>query len=531
MRSQPPRDFGPDLNRSKSDGDSSRRPLRIVADLSWLRPGGESGGIKPFALEYLRELAALESDRLVLIFLTWSCSHAEVRLLARAQDELVCVRHTEPAPPADLCSCREGELFIPTPPPDLLLRLKADLLYIPVGPPQFACPGIPTISTIADVLHREYPSTLTPENNAMRETIFAYLVSLCDRFQCISHYTAERLHQYFSVPLAQTFCSYIPIHQRLASFTKENQASILPVPYFFYPANSWKHKNHETLLVAYHHYCAQDRTGSTWDLVLTGFLDDRMSQVLAIAESLGIKERVHFLGHLPDRDFSRVWLHAGALIFPSLHEGFGIPLLEAMHFGVPILCSDAGSLGEVAGDAALFADARDPVAWAEAMYRIAHDETLRSDYISRGRRRLTEFSLAGEIAEFRDVLAALAAQRDLKHWHKGIHSDGWLGKMAIMCLPESDGAIRISLRLAAASTARRLLVRVGMTTVGDFDVPAQVATQFDLEVDLWHRSLVLEVPEAEKDELNDPRSHGVVVKAVLTTDTAGRTHILFEAKS
>ena len=97
------------------------RPLRLVIDLSWLRPGGEAGGVKPCIFEYLRELAALEGDRVVYIFLTWSCSHADVRALARPQDEMICVRHMEPEALIMPFAANPSERFLPAPPLDLLV--------------------------------------------------------------------------------------------------------------------------------------------------------------------------------------------------------------------------------------------------------------------------------------------------------------------------------------------------------------------------------------------------------------------------
>jgi len=501
----------------------------MVVDLSIMPPGGESGGVKPFVVEYLRQLAALEGDRLALIFLTGSASHAEVRLLARAQDELVCVRHTTHEPVDPVGNWRNGERLLSVPPLDLLLQLEADLFYSPLGLPQFACPGIPTISTIVDVLHRDYPSTLTPQLNTVREDLFRDLVKICDRFQCISQYSAGRLHEHFAVPLTQTFCSHIPIHHRLESTVAGMQPPLVSAPYFLYPANSWKHKNHETLLVAYHHYRAHNNTG-TWDLVLTGHDDERMREVLLMAENLGIRQHVHFFGHLPDREFTGVWRHAGALVFPSLHEGFGIPLVEAMHFGIPIVSSTAGSLPEVAGNAALFVDARDPVALASEMGRMSSNEKLRAELIVRGRKRLLEFSLADEIAEFQEAVFATASRRFLRLWTKGLHPDGWIEGLAVLGLPAVDGPLRINLRFGPNPVARRLRIYIGLTAYGGFDVRARTACEVELETDSAHRSLVLEIPDARNLSPDDHRSHGIILTAADVTDAAGQTHVLIGTK-
>jgi glycosyltransferase involved in cell wall biosynthesis len=130
-----------------------------------------------------------------------------------------------------------------------------------------------------------------------------------------------------------------------------------------------------------------------------------------IRDGLGLRDRVHFLGHLDDAAFAALWSRAGALVFPSLSEGFGIPLLEAMRFGVPILAAQTGSLPEVAGDAALLVDATDPRALAEALRRLAIREGLREDLVARGRARLNAFSLELEAGRLAHFLAAAARHR------------------------------------------------------------------------------------------------------------------------
>ena len=513
------------LRRLMSEGTTVARPLRMAVDLTQLSAGGASGGVKPFILEYLRELASLEGDRITFIFLTWSASHDELRSLARSQDELVCVRHDGATKPLDLSDWRSGELSLPAAPHDLLLQLEVDLFYSPLGLPQHACPGVPTISTIVDVLHRDYPATLPPHANAIREDLFRGLVKISDRFQCISNYTADRLHHHYGVPLDRTFCSYLPVHTRLETVSNNQPALPVAAPYFLYPANFWKHKNHETLLVAYHSYRAKNLAGA-WDLVLTGHEDERMRQVMEVATNLGLKGHVHFLRHLPDKEFSQVWRHAGALVFPSLHEGFGIPLLEAMHFGIPILSSTEGSLREVAGSAAIYADARNPMTWAAAMARIAHEEPLRSDLVARGHRRLAEYSLAKEVRKFRDVVLTTANLHSDRFWHKGLHIDGWIEQVAVFGLPPTDKPMRIRIGLRPTMVTRRLRVYSGSTPLGGFDVAPESLSKIEVEVDAGQRALILEVPDASNLNPDDHRVHGVIVASLSASSSSGEVYDL-----
>jgi glycosyltransferase involved in cell wall biosynthesis len=187
--------------------------------------------------------------------------------------------------------------------------------------------------------------------------------------------------------------------------------------FFFYPANFWPHKNHEILLVAYQIY--RHQAGSeAWDLVLTGSSDSRSDSIQQLAINLGIREHVIFKGHLPEKEFGRLFTKASALVFPSLYEGFGIPLVEAMRMGVPVLSSDIGSLREVVGDAALLVDPRKPLELAEAMRQVASSEELRTDLRTRGLKRAKAFSLEMEAGRLAAEFAKLASATKKRSWRE-----------------------------------------------------------------------------------------------------------------
>jgi glycosyltransferase involved in cell wall biosynthesis len=103
-------------------------------------------------------------------------------------------------------------------------------------------------------------------------------------------------------------------------------------------------------------------------------------------------DRIRVLTDVGDRALAALYAGAAAFVFPSLYEGFGFPPLEAMARGIPVLSSTGGSLPEVLGDAALFADPRDPDAWVDALPRILGDSARRADLIRRGKERAAAFA-------------------------------------------------------------------------------------------------------------------------------------------
>jgi glycosyltransferase involved in cell wall biosynthesis len=334
-------------------------------------------------------------DDLVFVFLTNSASHGQVRDLARPRDILICVLEDPAYPCAQLDNGHANEFKVIPPPVDLVRTIDADLLYCPFGATTFHTPGVPTIALIADLLHKDYPFTLTAAQIAEREAYIQTTIRVATTLQCISRSGMERMIEHYSVPRTTLFYTYLPIHVRLEKPSQEaagHSDSISPRPFFFYPANLWLHKNHEVLLLSFARY-RHEVGDNAWDLVLT-FQDEPRAQYLrGLAETLGIAEHVRFAGFVTDQELHRIWKNAGALVFPSLHEGFGIPLVEAMHYGIPIISGKEFALNEVAGDACYFIDARKPASVAQALAEVSQNGQLRAALIKRGRERLELFDL------------------------------------------------------------------------------------------------------------------------------------------
>jgi len=126
--------------------------------------------------------------------------------------------------------------------------------------------------------------------------------------------------------------------------------------------------------------------------VLPGYPTPHETELRERAHALGLDDDVRFLGWTSDADVEGLFAFASAFAYPSLYEGFGLPVLEAMARGVPVACSDRSSLPEVAGDAALLFDPADPAAIARAVTRLLGDRALAAELVRKGRLRAAEFS-------------------------------------------------------------------------------------------------------------------------------------------
>lgn len=149
------------------------------------------------------------------------------------------------------------------------------------------------------------------------------------------------------------------------------------------------HKNLETLIIAFGRLAHRR---PDLQLVIAGHAGREMARLRALADATGSGERIALTGWISDTDLEGLYAIASCCVYPSLLEGFGLPVLEAMGRGVPLACSDASCLPEVAGDAAELFDARDGDALITAVERLLDDPPRAAELVRRGRERVTQFT-------------------------------------------------------------------------------------------------------------------------------------------
>ncbi|MFO7916561.1 MAG: glycosyltransferase family 1 protein [Anaerolineae bacterium] len=179
--------------------------------------------------------------------------------------------------------------------------------------------------------------------------------------------------------------------------------------YFCYVGTLQPRKNLDTLLKAFAALLAREEIADNVKLVLAGKRGWKCKEIVELARSKALRERVVLPGYVPSQDLPALLSGALAYVLPSLYEGFGLPVLEAMACETPVICSDVSSLPEVAGDAAIYVSPHDVEGWARAMARIHHDEGLGHELIARGRKQVEAFSWERCA---RTVLAALETVGD-----------------------------------------------------------------------------------------------------------------------
>jgi len=191
----------------------------------------------------------------------------------------------------------------------------------------------------------------------------------------------EDLVQHFKIPPHRVRVVYLGVDPPRPGPGEAGESRCI-----LYVGTNKPHKNLPRLILAY------ARSGLSQPLVIAGGLDPRFPEAQRQAEALGLGGRVRFLGYVEEDRLEKLYRSADLLVFPSLAEGFGLPALEAMSYGVPVVSSNHPSLPEVVGEAALLVDPLDIGSLASAMARVLTDRALALELSRRGQERVALFS-------------------------------------------------------------------------------------------------------------------------------------------
>lgn len=292
-----------------------------------------------------------------------------------------------------------------------MIRHKPDLLFVPAqGLPRVL--GKKTATTIHDLgfLHR--PDLYEVGTRKILELATQEAVNRSDQIITVSETTRQDiLNQY---PLSPDKVSVTPLAVDFSVFKTRSAQEIQLVreelgikqPYFLYVGRLEAKKNLPTLIKAFDRFCAQ--TGVAMNLVLVGSPGFGHGEIIEAIKLSPFGRFIKQVGYAPSAKIAALMSGASAFCFPSWFEGFGLPNLEAMAAGAPLIISDLPVHREVVGNAALFVQPDDASGWAEALHRIASNENLAHQLVDRGRERVQEYSWARTAAQtweiFRNLL-------------------------------------------------------------------------------------------------------------------------------
>ena len=293
--------------------------------------------------------------------------------------------------------------------PLTLARTRIDLFHAP----HYVVPALTTrkyVVTIHDCIHLRFPQYL-PNRAALfyAQKMMSMAAKRSKRVLTVSEASKADILHYLGVPASKVEVIYNALDQRLAAprtqeeIDRVRERFQLNSPFILYTGNIKPHKNLDRLIEAFYLV----RRGGLEDLKLL-IIGDEISKypnLRRLVHRYQLHQHVRFLGFVPDATLAVLYQLASVFVFPSLFEGFGLPTLEAMASGTPVITSNVSSLPEVVGDAAVLIDPMNPNAIADAIGRVLGDTSLRAELVRRGRERVKRFSWERSAARVHEVYA------------------------------------------------------------------------------------------------------------------------------
>jgi glycosyltransferase involved in cell wall biosynthesis len=234
-------------------------------------------------------------------------------------------------------------------------------------------------------------------------------IQRADRILADSESTRRDVLEVYKVPPEKVFVLYsgvddqfFPVTDPILTRRTLDHYGLGGLPYILSVGTIQPRKNYDRLVEAVQRLHQPDL-----HLVIAGGKGWLDSPLYARVKELGMKERVHFLGYVPDQDLPVLYSSARIFAFPSLYEGFGLPPLEAMACGAPVVCSNRSSLPEVVGDAGVLVDPYDVDEIAKGLQSALEDERLRNTLINKGQLRVQKFSWVSAARQLLTHYAAL----------------------------------------------------------------------------------------------------------------------------
>lgn len=279
-------------------------------------------------------------------------------------------------------------------------RRRPDVMHSIYFAPYFA--SVPQVLTIHDISFEMYPEFFTRAERLRGKTLIRDGARRADMVVTVSETSRRDLVERYHLSEDKVIAIHNGVGRRFLDAPTKPIESIGDRPVRILAVGTLQpRKNLERLLAAVRH-ASQTRPIQLRVVGPDGF------QASLIKEALQGSAVVEVVGYVPDNRLISEYQGADMLVYPSLYEGFGLPIVEAMACGVPVVTSTGGSLPEVAGDAAVVVEPRDTASISDAILRLADDVELRRTLVSRGHERAAKFSWAVSAERHLEVYRSLA---------------------------------------------------------------------------------------------------------------------------
>jgi len=341
----------------------------------------DASGIGRYVAHLIEGLAALDSSDELVLFLRAERYASDLGLGPHVEQRLADIRWYSAAEQVRL--------------PSLIRAARVDLMHFPHFnvPLVYRAPFVVTIHDLTHELRRRLPGAerdpaRSRAKAAAYRLVLRHALRGSRRIVAVSETTKRDLVELLGVPPEKITVTYEGVGTDVFATRDPGALGRLGAraPYFLYVGNAYPHKNLPRLLDAF------AAAGTGHRLVVAGDHGQYGAELAERAAQLGIADAVLFPGAVDDSELGELYRGATALVLVSLAEGFGLPGLEAMALGAPVLASAIPSLREVYGDGARFVDPEDVDAIAAALRELVADDGLRAGLVAAGRARVATFS-------------------------------------------------------------------------------------------------------------------------------------------
>lgn len=281
--------------------------------------------------------------------------------------------------------------------PALARTLRLDLLHSPYYIKPYAGLPCPSVVTIYDLIGRRFPQVLPRKGRIVFNLATWLALHTAQHIITISHSARDDVVQDYHIPAERIAVTHLAADERFCPQPPDVVAAVrakyaIPRRYTLYLGANKPHKNLERLVLAWAQLATEQAGAHGNHLVLAGHQDPRYPQARHLVQQLGIGDTVTFLPNVDDADLPALYSGAELFVFPSYYEGFGLPPLEAMACGTPVLCANTSSLPEVVGNAALLVDPFRVDDIAGGLTRLLLNPPLRAELREKGFRQAKTFS-------------------------------------------------------------------------------------------------------------------------------------------
>lgn len=278
--------------------------------------------------------------------------------------------------------------------PRILRKLKPDLFLSTDGWLSLRT-NVPQVDVIHDLNFEHRKDFLKSKYQNYYTRFFPKFARKAVRIATVSEFSKQDLQRFYSIPKEKIDVVYNGSNAVYQPLTEDKQQRVRQkyangLPYFLFVSAIHKRKNLANILRAFEQYKAQ--TGADTQFVVVGARAGKQDELDAVLRSMTFAQDVRFLGRLSAEELSQVMASSLALVYATLFEGFGIPIVEAFNAETAVITSNVTSMPEVAGDAALLVDPNSVEQISDAMTQLATNENMRQELIQKGREQRKLFS-------------------------------------------------------------------------------------------------------------------------------------------